>query len=141
MKLLVQIGYQKATRFRKDGQKVQVWVNDEECSWIDKCGKYITSRMKTSKGMLWYLWKGQVSEGDTIRLKVSTSVVGVGTDEDRTFERLYYLSAEANVVEVLVAGVGSRGYPLLKGRLVEIASVSEADKRESEIEAFVEDDF
>ena len=141
MKVLLQIGYQKAHRYRKEGQRVQAWINDEECSWMDKCGKYITSRMDTSKGVLWYLWKGEASPGDTIRIKVSTSVVNVGPDEKRTFERLYYLSEDANVAEVTVSGVGSRGYPLIKGRMIEMASASEADKREAEIEEFMEDDY
>ena len=141
MKVLVQIGYQKASRYRKEGQKIQAWVNEEECSWLDKCGKYITSRMESSKGVLWYLWKGEVSEGDTLRIKVSTSVVNVGTDERKTFERLYYVSEDVSVSEVTHQGVGSRGYPLLKGRILEMASVSAADAREAEIEEFVEDDY
>jgi hypothetical protein len=54
---------------------------------------------------------------------------------------LYYASDDADVVEVTIPGVGSRGHPLLKGRLVEMASVSEADKRQADISEFLEDDF
>jgi hypothetical protein len=97
--------------------------------------------MDASKGVLWYYWKGQASPGDTLRIKVSTSVVNVGPDERRTFERLYYLSEDAEVVDVTVQGVGSKGYPLLRGRLVEMAAVSAADEREAELEEFLEDDF
>jgi len=97
--------------------------------------------MDSSKGMLWYLWKGESSHGDTIRIKVSTSIVNVGTDERRTFERLYYTSDDVDVRSITSQGVGSKGYPLIKGRVVEMASVSEADKREAEIEEFLEDDF
>jgi len=141
LKVLIQIGYQKAHRYRKEGQRLQVWINEEECSWIDKCGKYITSRMDASKGVLWYLWKGEVSPGDTIRMKVSTSIVGVGPDERRTFERIYYVAEDARVSDITVQGVGSRGYPLIKGRILEMASVSAADEREAEIEEFVEDEY
>ncbi len=140
MRVILQIGYQKAAGMRKEGQRLNAWVNDEECSWQDDCGKYITSRAQSAKGVLWYLWASEVETDDTIRISAKTSIAGVGTDEARTFESIYYVSAEAPVREINVRGVGSRGYPLLKGRLVEMGTVSEQDKREAEIEEFLRED-
>lgn len=141
MKFIVQIGYQKTAQRRREGQLIRAWINDEECSWQDKCGKYLTSRLESSKGILWYLWKGEADSGDVIRISVKTSLVNVGADERRTFESLYYLSPGAPVREIEVKGVGCKGYPLLKGRVLEMASVSEQDKRESEVDEFLRGDF
>jgi len=141
MRVIVQIGFQKAAGRRREGQLVQAWVNDEECSWSDGCGKYLTSRAESAQGVLWYLWQGDVGSDDTIRIAVKTSLAKIGTDEARTFETLYYMNPDAPVRQIEVKGVGRRGYPLLKGRLIEAAHVSEKDKREAEIEAFLEGDF
>lgn len=137
MRIVVQIGYQKSGGCRKEGQLIQAWVNDEECSWSDGSGKYLTSPLEVSRGLLWYLWSTEVSEEDTVRISVKTSVVGMGVDENRTFESIYYCDGTAPVREIVYPGVGKRGYPLLKGKCIEAASVSEADKREADIEEFL----
>lgn len=144
MKIIAQIGYRKISNHSREGQLVQVWVNDVECSWttLKEGGRYITSRAESAKGVLWYLWQGSVSTEDTVRLSVKTSIAKIGTDEKRTFDALYAVRENASVREIVVPGVGHRGYPLLKGRLVEIASVSEQDKRAAELEDFMEqEDF
>jgi hypothetical protein len=125
---------------RKYGQSVRAFINDEECSWQDDTGKYISSKVDASKGVLWYLWSGKVEPEDVIRVDVKTAVVGAGPDERRTFEALYYVDADAPVREVEVSGVGHRRYPLVKGRVLAMGSVSESDKRESEISEFMDDD-
>jgi len=144
MKIIAQIGYRKISNRSRDGQLVQVWVNDIECSWatLKEGGRYITPKTESAKGVLWYLWQGQVGNEDTIRLSVKTSIAKVGTDEKRTFDVLYAVRENVAVREIVVPGVGHRGYPLLKGRLVEIASVSEQDKRAADLEEFMEqEDF
>lgn len=143
MRVVLQIGYQKSGGRRREGQLVQAWVNDEECSWKDDTGKYLTSRAESSmKGVLWYLWSGEVTSEDIIKISVKTSLAGIGTDEERTFESLYYVDENAPVREIHIPGVGRKKYPLLKGRVVEVGSASEKDKRESEIQEFLaEEDF
>jgi len=139
--VILQIGYQKSLGRRKEGQLVRAWVNEEECAWVDKCGVYLTSRLESSQGILWYLWKGDVSPEDVIRIQVKTSITGKGADEDRTFEALYYVSPDAPVRVIDPKGVGHKSYPLLKGKLLEMGSVSDADKREAEIDEFLRGDF
>lgn len=151
MKLLLQIGYRKISTRSREGQLVQAWVNDVECSWSSslaglgapgqaRTGKYITSKVDAEKGVLWYLWKGEVGSEDTVRLSVKTFLAKVGVDEKRTFDALYAVREGAPVREVSVPGVGHRDYPLVKGRIVEIASVSEQDKRIAELNDFVEEE-
>ena len=143
MRVIVQIGYMKTGGRRRVGQLVRAYVNDSEISWGD-CeieGKYLTSRVEASKGILWYLCDMDLNEQDTLRMEAKTSIVGVGTDEDRTFESFYYVSEEAPVRELVVSGVGMKGYPLVKGRILEIGSVSEADNRKSEIDEFLRKGF
>jgi len=143
VRVIVQIGYMKSAGRRKVGQIVKAYLNDNELSWgsCDFEGKYLTSRVETSKGVLWYLCDLDLNEEDTIRMEVKTSLVGVGTDESRTFESLYYVNEEASVREIIIPGVGIKGYPLIKGRILEMGSVSEADKRKSEVDNFLRGGF
>ena len=126
---------------RREGQIIRAWINDEECSWQDGCGKYLTSKMEAMRGNLWYLWKGDVEVTDIIKILVGTTIAGVGRDENRTFESLYYVHPESVLREIIVSGVGHKKYPLLKGHITEVASVSEHDKRLAEIQEFLEGDF
>lgn len=141
MRVIVQIGFLKAAGRRREGQLVRAWVNDIECSWQDEVGKYLTSRAEAARGTLWYLWQGDVSPDDVIRVSVKTSLRQIGTDEARTFESLYYVNESAPVREINVRGVGYKGYPLLKGRVVEMGTVSKQDEREADIEEFLRGDF
>ncbi len=143
MKVVVQIGYMKSSNRRKIGQIVKAYFNDEELSWndIDYRGKYLTSRSDTSKGMLWHLCKLDLNNNDIIKLEVKTSIVGAGTDEKRTFESLYWVDRNSEVCEIVVPGVGMKGYPLIKGRISELGSVSEMDKRRSDVDDFLKEGF
>ena len=141
MRVIVQIGYLKSAGRRREGQLIRAWVNDIECSWQDEVGKYLTSRADAAKGILWYLWQGDVDPEDVIRIEVKTSLRGVGPDEGRTFESLYYVNPDAPVREIDVRGIGHRAYPLLKGRLVEMGTVSKEDERHADIEEFLRGDF
>lgn len=141
MRVIVQIGYLKSGGRRREGQLIRAWVDEIECSWHDDAGRYLTSRAEASRGQLWYLWQSDVEAEGVIRIEVKTSLRGIGPDEGRTFESLYYLSPEAPVREIEVRGVGYKGYPLLKGRLVEMGTVSKQDEREADIEEFLRGDF
>jgi len=140
VRVVLQIGYLKSMGRRRYGQSVRAFINDAECSWQDDTGKYISSKVDASKGVLWYLWSGEAEPEDVIRVEVKTAVMGAGPDEGRTFEALYYVDAGAPIREVVVVGVGHRRYPLLKGRVLEMGSVSESDKREFEISEFMDND-
>jgi hypothetical protein len=122
---------------------VRVYLNDEEVSWGDSRyeGMYLTPKMDASKGTLWYLCDLDLEVSDVLRLEAKTFVVGAGPDEHKTFEALYVVNEDSPVREIVVPGVGMKGYPLLKGRVLEMGSVSEADKRKSEIDSFLNRSF
>lgn len=143
MRVVVQIGFMKSAGRRRVGQLVRAYLNDNEMSWNDTSieGRYLTSKMEAAKGVLWYLCNMDLNESDTLRMEVKTSVAKVGTDESRTFESLYYVNPDAPVREIIVSGVGVRGYPLIKGRVLEMGSVSEADKRKSDVDEFLRGGF
>ena len=140
MRIVLQIGYSKANGRKREGQKITAAINDVDCSWDSREGKFLTSFLDTRKGALWYLWTGEVEDGDAIRVQALTSVVGGGCDERRTFEMIYVADETASVQEVDVPGVGMRGYPLLKGRVTSLGSVSKQDEREAEIDEFLDDE-
>ena len=139
MRVVIQIGYVKTMGRRRVGQSVKAYVNDDECSWSDGEGQYVTPRSDTQKGILWFLWEGDVDDRDSIKLEVKTFILGAGPDETRTFESIYFVDMDAPVREIVIPGVGKRGYPILKGRLIEMGAVSEQDKRESKIMEFLDD--
>jgi len=125
---------------KREGQKLSASVNDIDCNWDDRQGKFLTSFLDTHKGKLWYLWQGDLEPGDVITLKAATAMLGGGCDERRTFEAVYVVDEQAGVQEVEVSGVGMKGYPLIKGRVTALGTVTEADTREADIEAFLDDE-
>ncbi len=133
----------KAHGRKRIGQLVRAYVNDEELSWNSSVfeGKYLTSRTDAQRGFLWYLCDLDLGVSDVLKLEAKTAMLGAGTDEHKTFEALYMAGEDFPVREILVPGVGMRGYPLLKGRVREMGSVSEADKRKSEIDSFLSEGF
>ena len=140
MRIICQIGYSKSNNYKKVGQKVSAFYNDVECNWSDKSGCFITSFLETKKGKLWFLWEGDLEDGDVIRVQSLTSVAGAGPDEQKTFEMIYVVDENADIQEVEVPGVGQRGYPLIKGRITELGVVSKADERSAELESFLDDE-
>jgi hypothetical protein len=140
MRIVLQIGYSKSNGRKREGQKVDAFVNDVKCTWDDREGQFLTSFLDTRRGKLWYLWSGNLEDGDVIRIQAFTAILGGGKDERRTFESIYVVDEKESVQEVEVSGVGMRRYPLLKGRVATLGSVSEADLREAEIEEFLSDE-
>ena len=138
VKVVVQIGF---SRRPKESQEIKAWVNEDPCKWSDNDGIFLTSLVDKNKGMLWYLWTGNLSEGDIIRVESKVFVTSVGFDERRTFEALYCVDPEAPVNTISIRGIGHKKTPVLKGRLIEVAQVSEQDQREENVEAFLEEGF
>ena len=138
-RVLFQIGYMKT---RKITQSVKAYINDEEASWTDQCGVFLTSQKDRAwKNTIWYMYEADLEKDDVLKLEISTFINGVGPDEDRTFETLYYVEKSAPVRSVDTSGIGHPGYPLVKGKVLEIASVSKADQRKAEIEDFLNEGF
>jgi len=133
MKVLIQIGYRRVSRWSKEGQLVKAWVNDERCTWDADQGKWLTPFSEaTAQG--WFYWQGDLEPEDIIKLEIKTSLAGKGVDERRTLNMLFEVDETVSVKEIAIQGVGKKGYPILKGRVREIANVSKADEREQEIE-------
>ena len=142
MRVVVQIGYQKSRGRNREGQLVSAWVNDVPCSWSDSTneGKWLTSPAKGAMGNSWYLWAGDVSENDVIRVEVKTSLTGLGPDERRTFNAFYAVSSSLPVREIVVPGVGMKRFPLIKGRIKEVGSVSAEDERIAAADDFLDEE-
>lgn len=140
-KVLVQIGFVKN---RKKSQVIKAFINDMELSWNSpECdGMYLTSmKDKHFRGMIWYMCDMDLQDGDVLKLEVSTFLKGVGKDEEQTFESLYYADEEAPVRSIEISDVGMKNYPLVKGKILEIASITEDEKRKADIEDFLNEGF
>ncbi|HUU86779.1 MAG TPA: hypothetical protein VMX17_03405 [Candidatus Glassbacteria bacterium] len=138
-RILIQIGFVKS---RKISQSVKAYINDEAVTWADKSGRFLTTQKdRVWKNIIWYMYEADLEKDDVLKIDVNTFITGVGPDEDRTFESLYYVEKTAPVRSVNVSGVGNSSYPLIKGKVLEIGSVSEADKRKAEIEDFLNEGF
>jgi hypothetical protein len=137
-KVLVQIGFLKN---RKKSQSVKAYLNDEEIRITDE-GKYLTSfKDKKFKGMSWFMRICEMNDQDVLKIEVKTYLAGVGVDEDKTFEILYYADESQPVRSVEINEVGMKGYPLVKGKVLEIGAVYESDKRKAEIDEFLNEGF
>lgn len=138
VKVVAQIGF---AQYAKETQRLNVWVNDDPCKWGDDAGIFLTSLVDKSKGTIWYLWANKLSEGDLIRIESKVFVNQVGVDEKRTFEALYCVDPEAPINAIRVRGIGHKKYPILKGRVIELAQLSEQDQREEAVETFLDEGF
>lgn len=139
-KVAIQIG---SIKNKKKTQSIRAYVNDEELTWVGENPGTFLSSMKDRKwkGMTWYLCKVDVDPSDVLKIVVKTYLIGVGLDQENTFESLYYADNEAPVREIALRDVGMKGYPLIKGRVLEIGSVSEEDKRKADIADFLNEGF
>ncbi len=142
IRVVFQIGYSKAYGRRREGQIISAFINDMECQMSEDTGKYLTSIVdRKTRGFCWFLYEAFLEPCDIIKLSVKTSVAGAGVDEGRTFESIYYAEETAEVRDVVIPNVGMRGYPLIKGRVLEMGSVSEKDKRKIDIDSFLKEGF
>lgn len=131
-KVVVTIGYQKAGASGR-GQLIKAAIRDgDDCGdWteIDKNdgdGIYLHGH---KKNMMW--WSGELwlAANDKIRISTKVGIVGQGTDEDLTMDLIFVVDPTAPLVAVTWPGIGYKGYPLLKGKVVEVARASKADER------------
>jgi hypothetical protein len=138
-RVIFQIGYCNNKKLK---QSIKAFVNDEAISWAANSGRFLTTQKdRVLRGTTWYMCETDLSKEDILRLEVKTFLSGIGLDEERSFEALYYVNEEAPVRNIECSGVGSKSYPIVKGRILEMASVSEDDKRKSAIEDFMKKDF
>ena len=138
-RVLFQIG---SCKTRKQTQIIKAYVNDVEMSWNDNSGRFLTTHKdRVLRQTVWYMYDLDLQPKDVLKLEVRTYLGGIGVDEERTFESLYYSDDESPVRNIEMSGVGFKGYPMLKGRILEIGSVSEEDKRKADIEEFLNDGF
>ena len=137
-------------RGKKRRQSVKVFINGEEADRSDNDnGKFLTARTDYQlKGMLWYMNSYDLEDGDQIKLEVETWILcssrensSFGKEENLSFEHMYVVDSTADVEEVNMPSVGMKNYPLLKGRISEIYSLTEDDKRKQEIEDFISEGF
>ena len=128
-RVLFQIGHVNTNKIR---QGIRAFINDLEVKWSDPSlkGVYLTTHKdRVYKNTIWYMCEFDLEKDDTLKLEVKTYLSNVGLDGERTFEVLYYVEDNSPVRSLDIKGVGMKGYPVLKGRLLEIASISEEDKR------------
>jgi hypothetical protein len=138
-RIIFQIG---SARMRKQSQSIKAYINELEVSWNDNSGRFLTTHKdRVLKNTVWYMYAIDLQTEDILKLEVKTFLTGVGLDGERTFEAFYYADPEAPVRSIEMVGVGLKGYPVLKGKILEIGSVSEEDKRQAEIEDFINKDF
>lgn len=131
-KVVVTIGYQKAGASGR-GQLIKAAIRDAEDQgdWtdIDKNdgeGVYLHGQ---KKNMMW--WSGELwlAIGDKIKISTKVGIVGQGADEDLTMDLIFVVDPSSPLVAVTWPSVGYKGYPLLKGKVREIARASKADER------------
>jgi hypothetical protein len=138
-KVLVQIGRSKS---RSQQQSIEAWVNDLKLGWSDGEGKFLTS-FKDGKlrNATWYMCSVDLQPADLLKISVKTFIPNVGKDEELTFDSIYTSDDSLPVKEVCLSKVGMRGYPLVKGKVSNVATVSEDDKRKQDIEDFLNEGF
>ena len=136
MRIVVQMGF---CRNIKEGQLVKVWKNGEEVDRDRVDGKYLTSLAQRHSSS-WYLADLECEDGDIIIIEVCTGLRQKGADETRCFRKTYRVTQGHEVVTTGAPRVGKYGFPLIKGRVELIASVSDAEERIKEAEAFLDDE-
>lgn len=138
-RVIFQIGRSKT---QKKSQSIKGFINDLEVTWGDDNGTFLTSHKdRKQKNTIWYMYETLLQPQDVLKIQVQTFIDGVGKDLEYTFETLYYCEEDAPVKSVEIAKVGMKNYPLIKGRVLELATVSEDDKRKQEIEDFLNKEF
>jgi hypothetical protein len=138
-RVIVQIGYVKN---KKKMQSIKAYFNDTLLDWSNFSGKFLTTHKdRVYRNMVWYLCEISTADLDIIKLSVKTFLPGIGLDEENTFEALYCCHNEYEVQTIDFSNIGMKKYPLLKGRVLEVGSVSEEDKRIIDIDDFLNDVF
>jgi hypothetical protein len=136
MRIVVQIGFRKTV---KEGQLIAVTVNSQEIDRDCYPGKYLNDLAHRHTNS-WYLAELDCKEGDIIVIDVKTGIRQRGQDENRTFRTTFRVDPTMEITTYEVPNVGMWGFPLLKGRVEEISTVSKVDERRNEAEALLDDE-
>lgn len=131
VKVLVQIGRSKkgfgclAVLYAK--------LNGERVSWETNTGEWATSYAERS-ARLWFVAELECSVGDKIEISSYVKTPD-GMDERNTWSRVYEVDDQEEVQEIREYSVGHRRFPILKGQVREVMSLSKHDERMTEIES------
>lgn len=138
-KVVAMVGYQKAGVRGPSGQIIDVSIADplRQDEWMsvrvgDGDGIYL--HQKQNKPMVWWHAELWLAAKDVIKITTKVGILGQGTDEERTMDLLFAVDPNAPLVSVSHPGLGYGGYPILRGRVREIARSSKADTRRMKIE-------
>ena len=138
-KVAFQIG---RTSNRKRTQSIEGWINDLKVEWSDDCGKWLTTiKDKNLYNTMWYMYITELESGDAIKMKVTTFGKGYGKDVELTLESIYVCDEDLEVKEIYMKDVGLKNYPIIKGRVTEVALVTDDDKRKQDIEDELSEGF
>lgn len=143
--VLVTIGFQAAGR-KLPGQLVKATVvfaggAGEEPIGFHGEGKYLNDRADAKlRRRSWRIIKRSLSPGDSIRIEAFTGVKGAGEDTSLTGSWIYALDPSMPVREIHLPGVGPKGVPILKGRLVELAAVTKREQLDDDLQQFLADE-
>lgn len=142
--VLLLIGYQGAGR-KSPGQLINATVvfsdgGGEEKVDFNTEGQYLTDRADIKKRRCWRMVKRTLSPGDSVRFEVFTAVRGAGEDSQLTGSWIYTLDPSEPIQAIVLPGIGPKGFPLAKGRLVELASTTKRDQLNDEVQQFIDDD-
>jgi len=138
MRICIQVGWKRTA---KEGQKIVASVNGDSVHWDSFPGKWITPQSKRQY-MMWHLCEIDAETGDRIEITCRTGLRGKGADENRSFDQVYVVGTEAtDVLEFGMPGVGVDRYPVIKGRVEEVAHVTDANRRDNDVEEFLNQEF
>jgi len=142
--ILIQVGWQRSKNARSPGTLVKAYLvfesgEEQEVTWGMVEGQWITNLLDRGSKQ-WFLAKVPLHDQDRVRLEVFTGYKGKGGDPKLTFKRLYVLDENSPVREFSVPLVGVRGFPLIKGRLLELSEVSQQDIKEESLQNLVVDE-
>ncbi len=137
MRIIVQIGFRKNV---KEGQIVAVSLNGNDVDRDAIPGQYLTD-MAHRYTNCWYLGELECVDGDVIVIEAKTGIRQKGPDDKRTFRMSFSVNSKAAVRTVEIPNVGQWGYPLLKGRVEEVSSITKADERRQSAESMLDGEF
>lgn len=138
--IILQIGF---SRGFKEGQLLNAYINDEQVSWRDDSELnivYLTALSDRNK-RIWVLKSVECQDGDLIRIEIKIGLRGKGADENRTGELLFRVDGSVPVQEVILGKTGFKGYPLLKGSVVEMGRIFKTDERLMEADMMLQEVF
>lgn len=138
MRIVVQVGWKRTV---KEGQKIVASINGDSIHWDSFPGKW-ASTMAQRQYMMWHLCEIDANAGDRIEITCRTGLRGKGADEYRSFDLIYVVGDDTTeILEFGMPGVGIDRWPVIKGRVIEVAHVTDANRRQNDVEDFLSRDF